>query len=386
MPVLLNLIKKEFVLLSRDLHGLLLLFVMPALFILIMTFTLQNQYADVNEIDINYFLINKDNGKHSANIAHFLHGMGNFKQLPGEADANQLMKDVRKDKAKFLVVIDAGFERALRQNSTTLQLYFAPSTTPAMAYLIESQIKQQLVRLYFELDFDEFSEYRESSEDINSNQLIATHSLYPGGIKPTSVQQNVPGWLLFAMFFIAIPLSTTMINDRQQGISSRLKSIGVPSSLILAGKLLPYLSINLLQVVLMLLIGVHLIPALGGEKLHLGSSPAGLALVSVCASLASVSYSLLIAQWASTVEQATIFPGVCNIIMAAIGGVMVPQYIMPPAMQSLSNFSPMAWGLNGFFEVLLRGGNVKDVLIESGALFMFASAALILTAVSARRQ
>ena len=136
----------------------------------------------------------------------------------------------------------------------------------------------------------------------------------------------------------------------------------------------------------MLLIGVHLIPALGGEKLHLGSSPAGLALVSVCASLASVSYSLLIAQWASTVEQATIFTGVCNIIMAAIGGVMVPQYIMPPAMQSLSNFSPMAWGLNGFFEVLLRGGNVKDVLIESVALFMFASAALILTAVSARRQ
>ena len=385
MTVFLHLAKKEFLLLSRDIYGLLLLFAMPALFILIMTFTLQNQYANVNEVNIEYFLVNNDKSEYSEDIINFLNTQGNFARVSDSENTDNLIEEVRKDHAKFLIVIDADFETALRKKAVGVQLHFAPSATPAMAYLIESQIRQQLVRMYFELDMDEFSDYIESSDDFDSSQFVTSHSLYFGGLRPSSVQQNVPGWLLFAMFFIAIPLSTTMISDRQQGISSRLKSIGVSPGLIMTGKLLPYFCVNLLQVALMFLIGMYLIPALGGEKLHIGSSVLGLSIVAACASLASVSYALLVAQWANTIEQATMFVGVCNIIMAAVGGVMVPLYIMPGFMQSLSILSPMAWGLDGFFEVLLRGGEASDVLTDAGALFLFALTALFLAAVSAAR-
>ena len=44
-------IQKELLLLSRDLHGLLLLFVMPAIFILIMTFALQSQYDNSGHLN-----------------------------------------------------------------------------------------------------------------------------------------------------------------------------------------------------------------------------------------------------------------------------------------------------------------------------------------------
>ena len=129
----------------------------------------------------------------------------------------------------------------------------------------------------------------------------------------------------------------------------------------------------------MLLIGMYLVPILGGERLMLGSSLPGLAMVAVSASLAAVSYSIFVAQIAKTTEQATILAGVCNIIMAAVGGIMVPRFIMPPAMQTLSELSPMAWGLDGFLDIFLRNAKLADVLAECGALLTFSFVLLLLS-------
>lgn len=121
------------------------------------------------------------------------------------------------------------------------------------------------------------------------------------------------------------------------------------------------------------LIGLYMIPLLGGDQLTLGENPEGLILVAVAVSLAAVSYALLVAQIASTIEQATIVSGVLNIIMAALGGVMVPRFLMPDAMREIGSYSPMSWGLDGFFDILLRNGTVVDVLPEVGALLGFAA-------------
>jgi ABC-2 type transport system permease protein len=203
---------------------------------------------------------------------------------------------------------------------------------------------------------------------------------------PSSVQQNVPAWLLFAMFFIATPISTALIQERNQRTLDRLVTMDFPSHLLVLGKLIPYLVINLMQVVLMLLVGMYLVPLFGGDRLTLGQSSTGLAIMAVAASLAAVAYGLLVAQIANTTEQATIFTGVCNIIMAALGGVMVPRFIMPPLMQDLTQLSPMAWGLDGFLEILLRNGTVLDVMPRASALLGFALVLLVLTALLARRR
>src|SRR3546814_11452937 len=42
---------------------------------------------------------------------------------------------------------------------------------------------------------------------------------------PNAVQQNVPGWLIFAMFFAVIPLATSFVIERSQDRkSTRLNS------------------------------------------------------------------------------------------------------------------------------------------------------------------
>jgi ABC-2 type transport system permease protein len=70
--------------------------------------------------------------------------------------------------------------------------------------------------------------------------------------------------------------------------------------------------------------------------------------------------------------QATTLGGIANLVLGAIGGVMVPKLVMPPAMQDASVLSPMSWALEGCWDILLRGGGVADVLPESAALAGFA--------------
>ena len=203
---------------------------------------------------------------------------------------------------------------------------------------------------------------------------------------PNAVQQSVPAWLVFSMFFIVIPISNTFISERTHGTLQRLRSIRLSPAGLLLGKMLPYFLINLIQAALMLAVGVYLVPALGGSALTLGDSPVGLFLIVAAVSFCSIAFALLIAVLARTTEQATTLGGLLNIIFAAAGGIMIPTFVMPAVMQKAALFSPMSWGLEGFLDILLRNGGVRDVLPECLALAAFGAALMLSAAVILKKQ
>src|SRR5213078_4792875 len=166
--------------------------------------------------------------------------------------------------------------------------------------------------------------------------------------RPSSVQQNVPAWLIFGMFFVVMPISSLFVVERREGTLARLVSLRVPFSMLLLGKVGPYLVVNLVQAALMLLDGRTLVPWFGGETLALPARWDLLAAVTACTSFAAIGWGLFVAVCSRTLEQATVISGVGNILAAAVGGVMVPRFVMPESMQKLSQASPMAWALDGF--------------------------------------
>ncbi|MBB5320272.1 ABC transporter permease [Marinobacter oulmenensis] len=379
------LIRKELLLLLRDPHGLLLLFVMPAIFVLIMTFALQNQYSMSRDVTIDFLLVNEDDGGLSRAFARQLGNMSPLNRQERDLGWQDMQALARQGEVKFLVRIRPGFQDRLGQRQPAVEVVLAPGLSPVFVSVVEARLTELLNRFYLRLRLATLPGVQ-SSFEARASDLMETRSLYDdSGALPSSVQQNVPAWLLFAMFFIAVPLSTTLISERQQGTLLRLRSMGVGAGRVLFGKVIPFFLVNLLQVVLMFLIGLYLIPLLGGDRLTLGAHPAGLVLVSVAASLAAVSYALLVAQITRTIEQATIVSAVFNIIMAALGGVMVPRFLMPDLMQQVGGYSPMAWGLEGYFDILLRNGTVVDVLPEVGALLAFAALMLALAVWRYRR-
>src|SRR5690625_5422942 len=90
------------------------------------------------------------------------------------------------------------------------------------------------------------------------------------------------------MFFIAIPISTTVIQERQQRNLMRLRTFGMPIWVLYSAKLFPYFVVNLVQLLAMLAIGIFLLPLLGGQGLYLaGVNLAAMLAIGVSTSLAA---------------------------------------------------------------------------------------------------
>ncbi len=393
-PRLLALWLKESIALLRDRHGLLALFIMPTIFILVMTMALRDAFSPGVSIDAAYVVVDLDHSQHSKALIKRLDKSVSFKRLPAADDAENARQGILDGHQVLALVLPKGFgERLLApagadgQATEAMQLLLDPALSPALQLAFRNQVMAALGavradeltrsagKLFGLPVAPGASAEREWPDEIRSVAVRNDRSIRP----PSSVQQNVPAWLIFAMFFVVIPVSSIFIIERQQGTLQRLRAMGLPFHLILAGKLLPFFIVNQLQAVLMVLVGLYLVPLFGSEALELpGSLPLLLNLWAVAAavSLAAVSLALLVASLARTSEQATVIGGVGNILMGAIGGIMVPKFVMPATMQKLAALSPMAWGLEGFHTVMLRHGSFADILPSLAQLLVFAAAAL----------
>ena len=388
--------QKETLALLRDRHGLAALFLMPMIFILVMSLALRDAFDAGAATDLGYAIVDLDDSPTSRQYAERLRRLLNFRDTGTRADEAAARQALRSGEIGFALVLPAGFAAAqpdgAQARSTdrpTLRLLVDPVVPQALQTAFRLHTEAELGRFQAELLMRRLGRTLMIPElqtlDPAAHALPVTIIAAAGrsdgtdGVLPSSVQQSVPAWLIFSMFFVVIPLSAVFIAERQHGTLQRLASQQVPFGLILAGKLLPFFVVNQIQAVLMVLVGRHLVPLAGGEALVLPAGAAAWAalwLISAAASLAAVGWALLIASLARTTEQATVIGGVGNILMGAIGGIMVPAFFMPDFMQQLAQLSPMAWALEGFHRVLLQHGGLGDVLAPAAALLGFALAAL----------
>lgn len=383
-------VRKELTLLTRDLHSLALLFLMPMAFLLVMSLAMQDQFAARAGRKISVIVADADQSDGSRALIAALKS-GGFADIQEStaASLDELKAQMRSERHAFALEIVAGYGSAVRDVKASLAekalLLVAADTSKQTEMIFQGTVREVLSRQRLDAVFAPLALLSKSQGgDLSFDPSLTEPSveyLYRSNATsqaPSAVQQSVPAWLVFGAFFIVIPLSNTLIRERQQGTARRLRTLPVSQGTLLAGKLLPYFLVNQLQVGIMLLAGRYLVPALGGQALQLNGSPFALLIVGCALSLASIGYALLIASVTRTTEQATLLGGAGNLILAAVGGIMVPKFVMPEAMQQLTNISPMAWGLEGYLNVLLREGGVRDVTREITALGGFGIAMLAL--------
>ncbi len=380
------LIHKELLVLRKDWHGLLVLFVMPSIFILIMSLAMRDTFSERHQVSIDLLIFDADQSAMSEELAEQLAQLDGF-VLHRVEDLTTMERRLARDEARFGLVVQPGFARGLLASApeqAQLSLLLSPSAGAQLQSLLQLALGDILRAMRLELRLEALSwQYDDlpTAAELRAIGSIEQRYVYQGDTPeamPTSVQQSVPAWLVFAMFFVVIPLSTAFIIERQQGSLLRLRVMNISSTALIGGKILPYYLINQVQMVLMVLVGIHLVPLFGGDSLQLGGSLWGLFLISSATSLAAIAWALLITTVARTHVQATTLGGVSNIIFAALGGVMVPKFVMPPFMRELANVSPMSWGLEGFLDIFLRQGSALSVLPKVAALLGFALLCLIL--------
>jgi ABC-2 type transport system permease protein len=226
--------------------------------------------------------------------------------------------------------------------------------------------------------------------NIDSGELITIDESYAQSdkakIMPNSTQHNVPAWSMFAIFFIVITLAGNMIREREIGCFNRLMTMPCSFHVYLLSKVSVYLGVCLLQLTLIIFTGMYIIPLFGLPALKLGHSLSSLLAMSVSSSLAAIGYGLAIGSIARTNQQASIFGAVSVVILAAIGGVWIPTFLMPHFMQIVSKISPLNWGLNGFNDIFVRDSGLLEILPYFSASLLFFIATLLISYHSNRQR
>lgn len=205
-------------------------------------------------------------------------------------------------------------------------------------------------------------------------------------VVPTPLQQTVPGWSLFAMFFIVVPLSGSFLRERAEGTLRRLHTYPVPRAAIVFGKLLPYLGVNALQFTAMLAIGLFVVPLLGDFRLQLGAHPGHLAAVTLVAAFAATGFGALVASVSRTIEQASALGATAVVVMAVLGGIMIPVFIMPRPMRAAALASPLYWGHQAYLDVMLRNAPFQMLAPKLAVLAGFAVAFLAIASWRVKRE
>lgn len=405
-------IYKEFLLLKRDFGGLVILFVMPLVLIITITLIQDSTFKSVTESKIPVILIDNDKAEISKSVIENLNKSGQFEivtSLNGEPLTENTAKEaVFKGKFQLAIVLpnslskdlqlkvnqnvekivsSFGLTDSLSQTSNNLEnkkltkkevkLYFDPATQATFKNNVKSSIDKMISQIETKSIYATFQEQLGETEEpiFEQENFITFKEIVPTvnnkEVLPNSVQHNVPAWTLFAIFFIIVPLSINIVKEKGQGTQIRLITNPVPYSIVIAGKTITYLVICMIQFYLMVLVGKYLFPYLSLPTLDVEGKFILMSVVALFSGLAAVGFGILLGTIAKTQEQSAPFGATSVVILAAIGGVWVPVFAMPKIMQVISHISPMNWGLNAFYDILLRETTVIEILPELFLLLLF---------------
>ena len=402
-------IYKEILIIIRDKAGIAILFLMPMVLIFVMTLIQDSTFRKLDEARLEILFLDYDQDSLGMAIKQGLQGSGFFELATTYEnkflDQELIHQLLNKGKFQIGIIIPNGATNTIRnkaelivsqafdsndstninevkaQDDATIILYFDPAIKNSFKQSVKNSLQNFTFAIEAKITFDylaeEFSDILSSPNNIyfDPRGSIRFEELYATDehteIIPNSVQHNVPAWAVFAMFFILIPLTGNIIKERDNGTAMRLEIMPSSYLVVLIAKALVYIFVCFIQFCLMLLVGMVFLPMFGLPVLELGPNKMALFIMVISTAIAATSYAILLGTIASTHEQAASFGSVSVIVLAALGGIWVPVFIMPGFMQAISIVSPLNWGLEGFYNIFLRGGGIKSILPFVGLLIGF---------------
>ena len=373
---------KEWRLLARNPHGLAVLFVMPAIFVLIMSFTLKNTLTSSVDLPRTGWVVEDA----SPVVAHWNKEW--LARHPGDvfASRDDLRHALEAGRIDAGVVVKPANGGRAGPRIGQLEIWLGNFVQPAAAARLRTELALSVYQAQLRSAAAAAGPFsglvldgpNATASPVESRLEIRYLYELQSGRRMTAVQQSVPAWLIFGMFFVVIPIAGVLIQERNDGTLARLAVFGVSPGEVLGGKVLAFALLNWIQLACMVAVGRWVVPALGGDALSLDIAPAWFFAMVVATSIAAIGLALLIAACTDTFDHAAALGSGLNVVLAAIAGVMVPRMLMPPGLQRVSEGSPMGWALDGMQSVFLGAPMPGFMLARIALLVAFGAACLLL--------
>ncbi|MBX2920981.1 MAG: ABC transporter permease [Chitinophagaceae bacterium] len=394
-------IVKDYRILTRDKIGLTLMFIMPVVLAIVIASVQNSTFELVNENKIPILLYSSDSGMAAKQLDTALEKtrMFSIKRPAGVLSAEAIKDMVNTKDALVAIVIPPGYsEEVLRKSQAVskqalkdlelekdtvasgnrqgmeVTMYYHPVLQQSFRKSIDGGLQSalQVVQSKYIVQSLYYYVNNETIPDTLETQIVANQtpvkqepvSKYGARQIPNATQHNIPAWTIFAMFFIVISLGSSVVREKINGSIIRLRTLPTHFGIALVSKQITYITVTILQAALIFCLGIWLFPAMGLPALNLPSDIGALFLVTFACGWCAASFAICVGVYASTQEQANGFGAVSIVLLAAIGGLLVPSFAMPGSFKLIMQLSPLHWCLEAYYGLFLEGGKLKDILMN----------------------
>jgi ABC-type multidrug transport system permease subunit len=389
---------KDLKLFLSDKKSVIMTFLLPILLILLFAFAFGGIGSGKSEPkSINLLVSDLDNSTETAAIFKSFDSVRGIKLI--KTDLNKATDLVRKGKYVGVLIFGRGFNDSIAQNKKIpLELKYDASKEIEMGMLqavlmenlmqnigktmisknINSMIDDKFPNLTSNMKSKIISQINESDSDTNTTDKMA--------IKMTSLMkksnknnanlgliQAVAGTAIMMLLFSISGIGGGLLDEKEAGTFKRLLYSPLKPSTILFGKMGAALIIAISQLFVMFLFSWL---AFG---LPIFKDVPSLLLIIFTTAFAVSSFGIFLVSIAKTRQQLNSLSSIIILTMSAIGGSMIPLFVMPVIMQKIAVVSVNYWGIQGFYDIFWRSLSFTEILPRA---FVLIGIGIVMTIIS----
>ncbi|MEE4194835.1 MAG: ABC transporter permease [Anaerolineae bacterium] len=364
----------------KNVQMIVFMFIMPIAF----TFLFGAVFADVGEdsgLQWTLAVANQDQGSTGGQLIEHLEADDSLSITLVSGTETELRAMVEADEYTAILLIPGNFTDFLTNGQTPeLQVFtrgsedvqsllensisFAainPANLHAQANALAAQYEAQ-----YGTDASEFrEEVYERMVAASKIPVIETTYITKPGSEVNGYAGTAPGLIMQFAISGMIGIASIFVEERQNQTFARIRSTGTSGISYLLAHAIAFLALLAVQFGTLILFGQLVL------KLRYFDQPLATLLIAGATIISFDLMGLFVAVFAKNQGQAIVYSLIAMFVFSALGGAWVPLEVMGPAFQVIGKFTPVAWGMDGFHEVLLRGGGVADVLTPALVLLGF---------------
>jgi drug efflux transport system permease protein len=374
-------LRKEFRQIFRNRGMLPILFVMPVIQLLLLSFAAT---FEVTETAIT--VVDEDRSTTSRELVQRMEASGYFRVVANETALAPAEDDLTAGQSKTILHFPRHMERDLRGGQSPVIQLILNAEDGATAGIVLSYASQIVGGYNLELVNRRASGAGGASAAVVSGAEASPSVL--SGVRPSRIQViprhwfnphlkyttfMVPGILVILVTMIGVFLSAmNVVREKEIGTIEQLNVTPIKRYQFIIGKLLPFWLIALVELAVGLVIAklVFDIPMVGSLGLIFG-----LAAVYM---LVMLGFGLLISTVTDTQQQAMFIAWFIMVVFLLLSGLFTPVESMPAVIQDLNRLNPVAYFIEIMRRVLLKGAGFAEVQTQFWSLVAYATVVLSL--------
>ncbi len=202
-----------------------------------------------------------------------------------------------------------------------------------------------------------------------------------GGEEFDFLDSFAPVFIAFFAFFLVFLLTgISFFRERAQGTMERLMATPIGRIEIVLGYMLGFGLFGLIQSSVVLLFTIFVI------GIHYEGNLALAYLVVAVLALGAVNVGIFLSTYSRTELQVMQFYPIVIVPQVLLAGILVPVEDLPTWLQWVAYAMPLTYANRAMTDVMIRGFGLADIAVDLGVLLLFAIGALVVSALTLRRQ